>query len=262
MRLTNDARAASTTSTWVNYNDYVVSDGQESSSPDAMENEEPATILDLSFAALNKTEKDKPFELSSPSIKPNDNKSDIVDLSGKLTRLLVSSKSKEEVMSVLTQAYKNLGDVLQAAASGDETAMKVMRRLHKLIRRANRKIRDLTKEDDIRTRQKRAEKEQIEQLAKQLEDELKLKIAQRRQRERRYLNDVNQKDDKKRDKADAMSISALEARIKSLEFAYNVTLSSVDSAAAPAEAGSGAGGGFADAGLSGPEDESDIDIDE
>ena len=179
--------------------------------------DEPAVLLNLSFNARNKNaNKAAPKDLGAiRAEKKKDAKSGgVEDYSGILTRRLVVAATREEVHAVLSEAYKNLGKALQAAAGGDKDAAEVVRRLNKLIRRANRKVRDLTKEEDIRRREKRAERQEIEQLEKQLERELKQKIAERKRRERQYLKDARPKDKNANDSLKHLSGTISDARIK------------------------------------------------
>ena len=178
--------------------------------------EEPPVLLELSFDALNKDTLSKTFSADTSKAGAAGKGNGLIDNSGKLTKLLVSAKSKGEVQNILSRAYENLGEAIKAAASGDSDAMEVVRRLNKLIRRANRKFRDLTKESEVRDKQKRAEKKELEMLAQQLKDELKRKIAERKQRERRYLRDADPKDGNKRPPPIGVSAAAVEAKMLEL----------------------------------------------
>ena len=223
MKLVNDL---SNPTTWACEQGHLIGGTQGTLTEDTSQQvEEPAAILELSFDNLNKELKDK-SSITGLSETISENKdSGIEDASGRLTRMLVAARTKEEVYEVLSQAYKNLGDALMAAASGDEKAMDIVRRLNKLIRRANRKNRDLAKESEVRKKQKRAEKEKLEQLSRQLRDELKRKIAERKQREKKYLSDSNQ-NNKTQQPRFSTSIAALEAQLRMLEIAYGVANSS------------------------------------
>ena len=200
---------------------------------------EPAAIVELSFESLYKNAKDKTSEIDLAVPKQDSKGSGVDDHSGRLTKMLVAAKSKEEVQAVLSQAYKNLGDALKAAAGGDKEAMAVVKRLHKLIRRANRKTRDLMKEDATRKKQKNAEKEKLEQLSKQLEIELKIKLAERKQREKRYLLDAHLPNNKKQNAAPGVSTAALEAKIRMIEMMYAMAHISPDTADIHFEASGG-----------------------
>ena len=228
MKLTNDLQAPST---WIAGQKYRNEGEQTNPAEEEAAFEEPAEILELSLEALRKDAKDDAVADNFSVAERNNKKSDIEDASGRLTRMLVSAKSSIEVQNVLSQAYKNLGDALTAAASGDDKAMEVVRRLNRLIRRANRKIRDLSKEDETRIKQKRAEKKKLEQLSKQLKDELKRKIAERKQRERKYLTEPRPQNSKPKAPAFDYSVAALEAKMRMMEFAHKMAQISADPAA-------------------------------
>jgi len=125
-----------------------------------------------------------------------DNKgSGVQDPTRKLTRMLVAAKSINQVYNVLSEAFKHMGEIIQAAAYGDEKARNILRRLNKLIRRATRKVRDLNNEDQLRRKETRAREKEIEELARQIEMELKRKLLERKQREKKYLRDNDHDDD-------------------------------------------------------------------
>ena len=96
------------------------------------------------------------FERSEQSTQQTEKAKGPTDHSAALTRRLVAAKYQGEVQSIISEAFKNLSECLQAAAGGDAKAMAAVKRLNKLIRRASRKIGDLNKEDLIRQQQKRA----------------------------------------------------------------------------------------------------------
>ena len=191
MRLTDDIYA----STIRYYKQYLTPSGEQTA-PESTEShtDEPAVLLDLSFGMRQKEEKGTYLDKVRAEKNKNNQNNDLQDHSGRLTKRLVAAKSKEEVHSILADAYKNLGDALKAAAGGDEKALEIVKRINKLIRRANRKVRDLSKEDELRRKEKSAKKKELEQLAKQLELELKQKIEERKKRERKYLKDANEKE--------------------------------------------------------------------
>ena len=226
MKLNNDMRVQVAR----RYEQFITaSDEQESAATDSATSqdsarlqEEPAAVLELSFGVLGKDEKNlfPGIGKGDKASKPQDKKgSGINDSSGRLTKMLVSAKSKAEVQAVLSQAYHDLGEALKSATGGDQKAMDVVRRLHKLIRRANRKFKDLTKEEEISRKQKKAKKDELEQLAKQLEEELKRKIAMRKQREKKYLNDPPPRNRGKQQNNADPALSALEAKLRMLDIA-------------------------------------------
>ena len=141
------------------------------------------------------------------------------DESGRLTRRLVASASQGEVRSILTEAHQNLTDWLKAAISGGEDSQKAwaaIKRLNKLIRRGQRKIGDLDKEDLLRIKRRHAEKRQEELRAKQLRQELYRQIEQRKLREKKYLHDAHPSDHEREAPGSGLSPAALQAKINAL----------------------------------------------
>lgn len=143
------------------------------------------------------------------------------DPTARLTKRLVAAKVRDEVLSVMSEAYKAIGEALKAAAGGDDEAMEVVRRLNKLVRRVNRKLKDLDNEAELGRKAERARKKELEQLARQHELELKRRMAERKKREREYLDDPDAQD--KDETAEqfqisfgAMSKEQLEAMIRQL----------------------------------------------
>ena len=149
-----------------------------------------ATGEDNKLFGSAREEKDKFLASIRGEEKDGDNKSSLDDPTGRLTKRLVAANSRIVVQTILAEAYKSMGDIIQAAASGDKNAINVLRRLNKLIRRATRKFRELGNEEEIRQKKDRAQKKEIEELARQLELELKRKVAERKRREKKYLKDV------------------------------------------------------------------------
>ena len=197
---------------------------KQTSSKTEASNAEPQSVFDEPSDVLNLSSNDrfkdaykeysKNLSGLRPEKKTSKKSSGVDDHSGRLTRMLVSAKSREEVHAVLSEAYKNLGEAIQAAAGGDKDAAEIVRRLNKLIRRANRKIRDLSKESDIKQREKRAERQKHEQLEKLLERELKQKLAERKKREKQYLRDAYTKGKNSNDCYKYLTQTISDARIK------------------------------------------------
>jgi len=177
--------------------------------------EEPAATLELSYEALKSPWDSKAAEEMRPQNTTAKNSDGLTDESRRLTRMLVAARSRLEVQSVISEAYKNMIGWHMAAASGDEKAAAVIRRLNKLIARGNRKVRDLNKEDTMLQRQKRAERAKQEHLERRLREELKRVERVRKQRERKYLHDPDHQDDRKQ-AVPVPSIAALEAKITAL----------------------------------------------
>lgn len=184
--------------------------------------EELAATLELSKAA--REEKEMAANPGGPS-----------DKSGKLTRRLVTAAFQGEVQAIISEAYENLTEWLKAAMAGGEDAGKAfaaIRRLNRLIRRCQRKIGDLDKEDALRLKQARAEQKQQELRAKQIEQELRRRIYERKQREQRYLRDT--REENRKPFGPQQSPAALQAKIAAIA----QTLAQFTAPPPPAAAGS------------------------
>lgn len=173
------------------------------------------------------------------------------DQSGSLTRRLVAARSQSEVRTILSEAYKNMGELLQAAMSGDSKeaskALAAIKRLNKLINRAGRKIADLNKEDDLRLSQRHAEKQQNELRVAGIKAELERRITERKIREKKYLQDANPQEEEAQNNI-GVSPEALEAQLNALAMAIAQAsgVSAVSSAESTGDTGavaSEAGGG-------------------
>jgi hypothetical protein len=140
------------------------------------------------------------------------------DHSGRLTQRLVAASFQLEVHSIISEAYQNLSDWYKAAMGGGEDSKKAfaaIRRLNRLIQRAQRKIGDLDKEDLLRAERKRAEKQQQEHRAKQIEQDLSRRMHERKQREQRYLRSAGEQQGVKFPNP-YISPAALQAKIAAL----------------------------------------------
>ena len=155
----------------------------------ATEITEPEALLDLSFDARNSDRENSVLKSLRPQRNNETNTSNIDDPTRRLTRRLVAARTTMQVQTVLRDAFKSMGDILHAAATGDEEAQQILNRLQRLIRRATRKVRDLNSEDDVRRRENQARRREMEQLARKFEEELKRRLAERRRREENYLRD-------------------------------------------------------------------------
>lgn len=124
--------------------------------------------------------------------KLNQSQSNIQDKSGVLNRQMVGAKTTMELHSVTREALQELGSLRMAAAGdGDaaEKAQKIIKKLEKLVRRANKKVGQLNQENSMRLKQKRAEKKEQDELAQQIKKELKAKIEARKRKEQKYLQE-------------------------------------------------------------------------
>jgi hypothetical protein len=179
------------------------------------QNDEPASILDLSLAAQERLFEKKDLESRGAEAAGAQGDPKPPDETRRLTRRLVAAKSTEEVQSVLADTFHSMRQWMKLAAEGDKEAMAVVRRLNRLVSRGSRKIRDLNKEMVMRQRKEKAEKAEKEQLAIRLREELKEAERVRKQRERRYLQE---RDDHTDDESDEFgpSMVATEAKIRAL----------------------------------------------
>jgi hypothetical protein len=175
-----------------------------------------------------------------------------IDNSGRLTQRLVNANKQDEVRMILSEAYQSLGEWRMEMMGGNPAtlrkALAAIKRLNKLIRRAQRKIADLNKEDGLRAKQKRAEKQRQEFRVKEIKADLYRKMAERKKREKGYLRDAYFRDDNGPRLPGALSPAALEAKMLALADAMAAATAPAPAAAeaiAP-EAGTGtvsSGGG-------------------
>jgi len=138
------------------------------------------------------------------------------DETRKLTRMLVAAKTPDEVQSVLMDTYGHMREWQKLASQGDKEAIKVVRKLNRLVSRGNRKITDLNKEMVMHQRQQRAEKAERNQEARRLENELKEAQRERKARERRYLQDRDDDNDDEESSEFGPTMAETEAKIRQL----------------------------------------------
>ena len=144
------------------------------------------------------------------------------DNSGSLTRRLVSANNTFIIHRIIGDAFKDLGELRLALAMSDgedaDEKRQIIRRLERVIRRSNRKIRDLSGESRLQQKQERAEREEKLQRAREIEDELRRQIIRRRKRENRYLEELDQEEMQRGAQAmlDAATEAAIAAKAQSL----------------------------------------------
>jgi len=134
----------------------------------------------------------------------------------KLTRMLVAASTPIDVQNLLTDTYNHMREWQKLAANGDKEAIKVVRKLNRLVSRGNRKITDLNKEIVMHQRQQRAEKAEKNQQAKRLELELKEAQRERKARERRYLQERDNENEDEESTEFGPSMAETEAKIRQL----------------------------------------------
>jgi len=178
----------------------------------------------------------------------------------KLTRMLVAARTPYDVQNVLADTFNHMREWQKLAANGDEEAIKVVRKLNRLVSRGNRKITDLNKEIVMHQRQQRAEKAEKNQQAKRLELELKEAQRERKARERRYLQERDDEHEDEESTEFGPSMAETEAKIRQLSAKMAalktnaVDASTVDPGSVESAAISGGGGsGFEGAEVSGEE---------
>jgi len=164
----------------------------------AKNKDDASTYKDDESAAILELTEETREKLSNKALGENE-RAEAVDEEGeeprptdetrKLTRMLVAAKTPDEVQGVLADTYNHMREWQKLAANGDKEAIKVVRKLNRLVSRGNRKITDLNKEIVMHQRQQRAENAEKNQQAKRLELELKEAQRERKARERRYLQE-------------------------------------------------------------------------
>lgn len=193
-----------------------------------------SVLLDLSEDALSKADTEKgsktgdkehrlayvldEFAKKRAEKEENKGSGDLDDPTARLTKRLVASKTRDEVLTIMSEAYKALGEALKAAGSGDEEAIEVVRRLQKLIKRVSRKMKDLDGEANMSRKEERAKKQELEQLAMRHKMELERRIAERKKREKKYLEDPDAQDEEEQVKISfgSMSKEELEALMRQM----------------------------------------------
>jgi len=128
-----------------------------------------------------------------------DGRTPLEDISRRLTRQLVASTTQFQVQLILGEAHNKLGELRMVAMSGDDDAIgeanALIRKLEKLIRRGNRKVTDIGKEENLKRAQEKAAKEEMLHRQKEIERELKRRYLERKNREKRYLEDRDDEDE-------------------------------------------------------------------
>lgn len=122
------------------------------------------------------------FEVSTS--KPEDN-------SSKLTQRLVAAMGQFEVRQVVADAQKDLINLRMVAVvgKGDDAklAESYIKKLEKFLRRADRKLDDLGKEDTMKLQRVRLEQQKQKKRAEEIKAKLHRKQSERRARENGYL---------------------------------------------------------------------------
>jgi len=193
-----------------------VNNNFKQNSQSTTQSDETADILELTKNAQEKlinssigeNERAQAAEAEGEEVRPEDE-------TRRLTRMLVNARTPDEVQSVLTDTFNHMREWQALAAGGDKEAIKVVRKLGRLISRGNRKISDLHKEIVMHQRQQRAEKAEKNQEAKRLELELKEAQRKRKERERRYLQERDN-DNEDEESEFGPTMAETEAKIRQL----------------------------------------------
>jgi len=183
------------------------------------QNDDSAAILDLTeeireklsnkaFGGNERAEAAEGVEEEGEDERPSDD-------TRKLTRMLVDAKRPDEVQNVLVDVYNHMREWQKLAANGDKEAIRVVRKLNRLISRGNRKITDLNKEIVMHQRQQRAENAEKKQEAIRLELELKEAMRERKARERRYLQERDDENEEEESET-GPTMAETEAKIRQL----------------------------------------------
>ncbi|MCI9104607.1 MAG: hypothetical protein HFG56_05895 [Lachnospiraceae bacterium] len=114
------------------------------------------------------------------------------DSVGQLASMLARAETRIDVQQVASRAIRSLTSLkMSLAASEGNDAKKIaqmIKRMEKLIKRIQKKLQHLSKEEQLENRKKRAEKNEEEQLVKEIQKELNTRRKKRRRDERNYAN--------------------------------------------------------------------------
>jgi len=193
--------------------------------PQESSSEEQNTYFHDEIAAFLELTKEAQEKLENKTVDENE-RSEKADEEGEaprpddntrsLTRALVAAKTRDQVQSVMTDVYDHMREWQALAAAGDKEAIKVVRKLQKLIARGGRKIKDLNEEIVMDQRQRKAEANEKKQEAKRLEIELKEALRERKARERRYLQERDNNNEDDEDSTFGPTMAETEAKIRQL----------------------------------------------
>lgn len=149
---------------------------QEEAEEQLQQEENPTSMLAATKAS---------FKLSTS--KPSDK-------TAQLAQRLVSAGGAFEVRMVISDAAKEMLNLRMTAAFGEGqdkiTAQRIIRKLDKLINNATKKIDSLGQEEQLSRQHARAEKNKQEERAREIKAELRRKVQQRKQKERKWLSEA------------------------------------------------------------------------
>ncbi len=131
---------------------------------------------------------------------------------GQLAAMLSRAETRMDVQQVSSRAMRALTSLKMnyAVSSGDEAKKlaQQIRRMEKLIKRVQKKLRQLGKEEQLERQKKRAREKLQEQKEKEIKEELKSRRKKRRREERQYAMKEMARDGQSSAKETAESIAA------------------------------------------------------
>ena len=165
------------------------------------------------------------------------------DSVGQLAAELARSETRLDVQQVMSKAMKALANLKMSAyvceGADAKKARQMIKRMEKLIKRIQKKMKHLNKEEQMTNDQKRAEKQQQEQKAKQIREELRTRRNRRRRDEREYaMKELNE--DNKSQSGELMNsvMAGMHAAAGSPDLSALAGAGGADLSAAPGDMGS------------------------
>lgn len=165
------------------------------------------------------------------------------DSVGQLAAMLARAETRIDVQQVASRAIRALTSLkmTQAASQGSDAKKiaQMIKRMEKLIKRIQKKMKHLNKEEQMTNDQKRAEKQQQEQKAKQIREELRTRRNRRRRDEREYaMKELNE--DNKSQSGELMNsvMAGMHAAAGSPDLSALAAAGGADLSAAPGDMGS------------------------
>ncbi len=165
------------------------------------------------------------------------------DSVGQLAAELARTETRLDVQQVMSKAMKALANLKMSAyvceGADAKKARQMIKRMEKLIKRIQKKMKHLNKEEQMTNDQKRAEKQQQEQKAKQIREELRTRRNRRRRDEREYaMKELNE--DNKSQSGELMNsvMAGMHAAAGSPDLSALAAAGGADLSAAPGDMGS------------------------
>lgn len=170
--------------------DDAIEKEEEKKIDDLMEKDEDTDTFLTSLESLKSQKADDSKNFNVKSSKPKDSV-------GQLAAELSRAETRIDVQQVSSKATRALLNLKMAYASSNEKDQKKIaqqiKRMEKLIKKINKKLRHLSKEEQLETRRKRAEKTNDLQKEELLRNEITTRKKKRRREEREYaLKELSQ----------------------------------------------------------------------